>query len=388
MIFFLDTNCYKVYTSYKKYHYVIIFRLTEDYMHKKLFIPGPIEVRHDVLEKMSSPMIGHRSKDASELQKNISDKFKKLFYTENEILLSTSSGSGLMEAAVRCCTKEKAAVFSIGSFGDRWHEMAVLNNVDADLFVSEPGSITTPEMVDEALSTGVYDLVTITHNETSTGVMNPIYEISEVVKKYPDVIFCVDTVSSAGGAKIEVDKLCIDICITSSQKALGLPPGLGICTVTDRVIEKARTIKNRGFYLDLVNLYDTVKKKNYQYPSTPNLSLMYALDYQLGCIMEEGLENRFARHLDMARYTREWAKKNFQLFPEEKYASVTLTTIKNTKNINVKDLNEELGKRGYVISNGYGSLKEKTFRIAHMADLTLKDIKELLSEIEDVLSIS
>ncbi len=360
----------------------------EDYMHKKLFIPGPIEVKQDILQKMSSNMIGHRSKEASELQRNISDKLKKLFYTENEILLSTSSGSGLMEAAVRCCTKNRAAVFSIGSFGDRWHEMAESNGIEADLFKSEPGSITTPEMVDEVLSTGKYDLVTITHNETSTGVMNPIEEISRVVKNYPDIIFCVDTVSSAGGVKIEVDDLGIDICITSSQKALGLPPGLSMCAITDRSVEKARTVKNRGFYLDLVNLYDTVKKKDYQYPSTPNLSLMFALDYQLDCIMEEGLENRYNRHLEMAEYTRTWAKKNFELFPDERYASATLTAVKNTKGISVKDLNFELGKRGFAISNGYGSLKEKTFRIAHMADLSLDDVKELLLTIEDILSIS
>ncbi|MGB4439383.1 MAG: alanine--glyoxylate aminotransferase family protein [Sedimentibacter sp.] len=357
-------------------------------MHKKLFIPGPIEVQEDVLEKMSTPMIGHRSKEASKLQRDISDKLKKLFYTENEILLSTSSGSGLMEAAVRCCTKERAAIFSIGSFGDRWHEMAVSNGIEADLFSSELGSITTPQMVEEALATGKYDLITITHNETSTGVMNPIEEISKVVKNYPDVIFCLDTVSSAGGVKIEVDKLGIDICITSSQKALGLPPGLSICTISERSVEKARTVKNRGLYFDLVQLYDTVKKKDYQYPSTPNLSIMFALDYQLSLIMEEGLDNRFKRHLEMAEYTRAWAKKNFELFPIEEHASVTLTTVKNTRGISVKDLNAELGKRGFAISNGYGSLKEKTFRIAHMADLTLDDVKELLLTIEDVLSIS
>lgn len=356
-------------------------------MHKKLFIPGPIEVKEDVLEKMSTPMIGHRSKEASKLQRDISEKLKKLFYTENEILLSTSSGSGLMEGAVRCFTKKRAAIFSIGSFGDRWFEMAESNGVEADLFKSELGSITTPEMVEEALSTNKYDLITITHNETSTGVMNPIEGISEIVKKYPDVIFCVDTVSSAGGAKIEVDKLSIDVCITSSQKALGLPPGLGICTVSERAIEKARTVKNRGFYLDFVQLYDTIKKKDYQYPSTPNLSLMFALDYQLDRILQEGFDNRYNRHLEMAQYTRNWAKKYFDLFAEEKNASLTLTTIKNTKNISVKDLNAELGKRGYAISNGYGDLKEKTFRIAHMADLTIEDVKELLNVIEEILNL-
>jgi len=357
-------------------------------MHKKLFVPGPVEVREDVLSKMSSPMIGHRSKDASNLQKGITNKLKKLFYTENEILLSTSSGTGLMEAAVRCCTKERAAMFSIGSFGDRWHEIALSNGIQADLFKSQPGTVTKPEMVDAALKTGKYDLVTITHNETSTGVMNPLDEISRVMKKYPDVIFCVDAVSSAGGVKIETDKLGIDICITSSQKALGLPPGLSMCTISEKAVEKARHVKNRGYYLDLVLLYDTIKKKDYQYPSTPNLSLMFALDYQLDRIMEEGLENRFDRHLAMAEYTRTWAKKNFALFADEKHASVTMTTVDNIRKISVRDLNLELGKRGFAISNGYGELKEKTFRIAHMGDLNLEDIKELLFNIDDILSLA
>lgn len=356
-------------------------------MHKKLFIPGPIEVSKDVLEKMSTPMIGHRSKEASQLQRNISNKLRTLFYTNNEILLSSSSGSGLMEASVRCLTKKRAAIFSIGSFGDRWYDMALSNGVLADLFKSELGSITTKEMVENVLSTNKYDLITITHNETSTGVMNPVYEISETVKKYPEVMFCLDTVSSAGGVKIEVDKLGVDVCITSSQKALGLPPGLAVCTISDRAIEKARTVKNRGYYLDLVQLYDTIKKKDYQYPSTPNLSLMVALDYQLDKILKEGLENRFKRHLEMAQYTRSWAKKYFDIFTDERNASITLTTVKNTRDISVKDLNIELGNRGFSISNGYGNLKEKTFRIAHMAELTLDEVKELLVTIEDILGL-
>nr|WP_312576454.1 alanine--glyoxylate aminotransferase family protein [Sedimentibacter sp.] len=356
-------------------------------MHKKLFIPGPIEVKGDVLERMSTPMIGHRSKEASQLQRNISDKLRTLFYTNNEILLSTSSGSGLMESSVRCLTKKRVAVFSIGSFGDRWYDMATANGVPADLFKSELGSITMPEMVDDVLATNKYDVITITHNETSTGVMNPVEEISKIIKKYPEVMFCLDTVSSAGGVKIEVDKLGVDVCITSSQKALGLPPGLAICTISDRAIEKARTVKNRGFYLDLVQLYDTIKKKDYQYPSTPNLSLMFALDYQLDKILEEGLEGRFLRHKEMAEYTRTWAKKNFDMFTDERNASVTLTTVKNTKDISVKDLNTELGKRGFSISNGYGELKEKTFRIAHMAELTLDEVKELLDNIDDILKL-
>lgn len=356
-------------------------------MHKKLFIPGPVEVAPDVLQKMATPMIGHRTKDASNLQRGISEKMKKVFGTENEILLSTTSGSGLMEGAVRSCTRKKAAIFSVGAFGDRWYDMAVANNVPADKFTVELGQPTTPEQVDEVLKTGEYDLITVTHNETSTGVMNPLDAISEVMKKYPEVIFCLDTVSSAAGSKLEVDKWGVDICITSTQKALALPPGLSICSVSQKALDAAKEVPFRGIYLDILTLHKYVEKKDHQYPSTPSLSHMYALDYQLDKIMQEGLDSRFARHIEMAKYVRQWANKHFELFPAEEYASNTLTNIRNTKGISVGDLNKRLAMRGFMISNGYGDLKEKTFRIAHMGETTLSEVKEVLAEIEDILGL-
>ncbi len=354
-------------------------------MHKKLFIPGPVEVKEDVLLKMATPMIGHRTKDASILQRSISDKMRKVMYTQSEILLSTSSGSGLMEGAIRSCTRKKAAVFSVGSFGDRWYKMAKANRVEADIFKSELGKHTSAEMVDKALETGKYDLVTITHNETSTGVMNPVEEIAEVMKKYPEVVWCLDAVSSLGGSKIEVDKLGVDICITSTQKCLGLPPGMAICSFSNKALEAAKQVEFRGLYLDLLDIYNYIQKKDYQYPSTPSLSHMFALDYQLSNILDEGLDNRFARHIEMADYVRGWAREYFELFTEDKYLSNTLTTVKNTRNISVADLNKKLGQVGYSISNGYGDLKELTFRIAHMADTTLDDVKELIDEINKIL---
>ena len=356
-------------------------------LYKKLFIPGPVNVLDDVLEKMATPMIGHRTKEASDLQRSISERMQKLWYTKEQVLLSTSSGSGLMEGAVRSCTKKRAAIFSVGAFGDRWFKMATSNGVPADKFASEWGQPTTPEMVDKALSTGKYDLITITHNETSTGLMNPIEEIAEVVKKYPDVIFCVDMVSSAGGAKVEVDKLGIDICITSTQKCLGLPPGMAICTFSKKAIERAETVENRGMYFDLLAMYKYILKKDHQYPSTPSLSHMFALDYKLEKMEKEGFENIFKRHEENANFVREWAKKHFEMFAEEKYASNTLTTILNTKGISVADLNKKLAERGFTISNGYGDLKEKTFRIAHMADTTREELVELLGHIEDILGL-
>ena len=357
-------------------------------MFKKLFIPGPTQVHPDVLAKMGTPMIGHRGKDASDLQRRLTEKMRKVMFTENKIAFSTSSGTGLMEGAIRSATLKKAIVFSVGAFGDRWAELAKLNGIECDLHREEAGNPTMPETVEKYLATGKYDTVTITHNETSTGIMNPIEAIADVIKKYPEVIWLVDCVSSMAGAKVEVDKLGIDICITSSQKALALPPGLSICSISPKAEARFEKVGNKGYYLDLKNLVKYIDKKDHQYPSTPSLSHMFALDFQLDRILlEEGLENRFLRHTEMAEFMIDWANKYFEVFPMGGFESLTLTTIKNTREISVKELNDALGKRGMQISNGYGDLKEKTFRIAHMGELNMNDMIEVTSAIEDILKL-
>ena len=349
-------------------------------MVKKLFIPGPVDVRQEVLDAFATPMIGHRTKDISALQERISLNLQKLFYTDNTILLSSSSGTGLMEGAVRCFTAKRALVFSVGAFGNRWAQLAEANGVPVDKVEVEWGNPTLPEAVDEYLATGKYDLFCVTHNETSTGIMNPVEAIAEVKKKYPDVIWCVDAVSSMGGVKIEVDKLGIDVCITSTQKCLGLPPGMSCVSVTDKAIEKAKTIPNRGFYFDYVTLHKFVKTKPYQYPTTPSIPHMFALDLQLKYILEEeGQEARYARHAAMAETARKWALDNgFELLAGEGYRSNTVTTVKNTRDIDVAALAKVAAEEGYLLSNGYGSLKGKTFRIAHMADRTPEVLQEYL----------
>ena len=356
-------------------------------MHKKLFIPGPIDCRPEVLEKLSQPMIGHRTKEATEIGRRIEQNMQKIFRTKNTVVISTTSGSGLMESAIKCCTAKRAAVFSVGSFGDRWYKMATTNGVPADLFSVEAGKCTTPEMVDEVLATGKYDLITVTHNETSSGVMNPVGAIGEVVKKYPDVVFCVDTVSSAGGSDIPVDEWGIDFCITSTQKCLGVPPGLSLAAVSEKAYNRAKTVPNRGLYLDIVSIYDMMVEKA-QYPSTPALSLMYALDWQLDQIVNvEGIENRFARHKEMAEYVRAWARKNFALLADEDCLPKTLTVVKNTRNVDISDLNKKLADYGVTIAAGYGKLKETTFRISHMGDYTMDDMKLVTSSIDKILGL-
>ena len=357
----------------------------------KLFIPGPTIVSEDVLAELSHPMISHRSKAASELQKSISDNLQKILFTNNRILLSTSSGSGFMEGAIRSCTAKRAAVFSIGAFGDKWFKMAKANGIPADKFSSPMGQPTTPEMVDEALSTGKYDLITVTHNETSSGVQNPVEEIAEVMKKYPDVIWCVDAVSSAAGSNIETDKLGIDVLITSTQKALALPPGMAIAAMSQKAYDRTAQVEHRGLYFDLRTIWDFIDKKNYQYTSTPCLPIMFAMDKQLKLIVnEEGIEARFARHEEMAKWTRAWADEYFRVYPNRNYLSKTLTVIDSHikatgELLDFKALNAFLATRNMTAGNGYGDLKDKTFRIAHMGELTIDDLKEVTSAIEEFI---
>ncbi len=353
----------------------------------KLFIPGPTYVHPDVLAKMATPMIGHRTQEASALQKSISEKLRLLMFTKNKIVLSTSSGTGLMEGAIRSSTAKKAIVFSTGAFGKRWHELATLNGIDADLHEEEPGNPTMPETVRKYLQTGKFDTITTTHCETSTGIMNPIEAISEVISDYPSVVWIVDAVSSLGGIKIETDKLGIDICISASQKALALPPGLALASVSPKAEERFKKIGHRGYYLDMLNLCEYIDKKNYQYTSTPSLSHMFALDFQLDRILKEGIEARFIRHIEMAEYTINWANHFFKVFTKPGFESLTVTCIENTRKINVGELNKELRKKDMILSNGYGSLKDKTFRIGHMGDLTIDDVMELTAAVEEILNL-
>ena len=354
-------------------------------MHKKLFIPGPTEVRKDVLEKLSTPQIGHRSKEFSQLYDSVVSKLKKVLETENKIILSTSSGTGLMEAAVRNFSDKRILSTQCGAFSERWGKIAEANGKELDVISVDWGKHIPTEEIDKALATGKYDCLLYTHNETSTGVMNPIEEVAEVMKKYPDVIWCVDAVSSMGGYYYKIDELGVDFILASSQKCWALPAGLAIGVVSEKALEKAKTVKNRGYYFDMMVFmkYD----ERHQTPTTPAIPHLFALDYQLDRIIEEGMENRQNRHIEMAKIVRAWAKEYFDLFPEPGYESITLTTIKNTRGISVAELNEELGKRGKMLSNGYGKLKEQTFRIAHMGDLTKEDIEELLNDINQILEL-
>jgi aspartate aminotransferase-like enzyme len=353
--------------------------------HKRLFIPGPTEVRVENLAALARPQVGHRSAEFSELYRSVVPKLRKLLRTEGKVFLFTSSSTGVWEAAIRNCVRSRVLCCMQGAFSDRWYKVAVSNGKEADKLQVEWGKAITAEAIDEALSQGDYDAITVVHNETSTGVMNHLDEIAEVMKKHPDVMFLVDAVSSMAGAPIDVDAWGIDVCLAGLQKAFSLPAGLAVANVSDRALEKAKTIENRGYYFDFLEMLKYDERD--QTPSTPAIPQINALDAQLDDILAEGIEARFERHANLARIVRKWARDHFAIFSEEGYESPTLTCVANTRGISVADLNKELGKQHAMISNGYGKLKEQAFRIAHMGDTQEWEIRGLLSTIERILEI-
>ena len=350
----------------------------------KLLIPGPVEVREDILKVMSNQLFSHRSQEATEVQKNIEKNMKKIWNTENDILCSTSSGTGLMEAAIKSCTLKKAAVFSMGGFGGKWYEVAVNNGIDTDLYKVEDGEPIKPELLREALDKGIYDTITITHNETSTGVQNNLYELSEVYKDYSDVVVLLDTVSSCGGVNIDVDKIGADVVITSTQKCLGLPPGMAFCAISEKAKDRIFSIGKRGYYLDLITLYEFMEE-SHQYISTPNLSLMKAAEAQLDYIVNvEGIENRINRHRELAKMVADFAKSHGGFFANEDYLSGTITTI-NMENPEIFErVKKSMLDKGIFLAGGYGHLAKVNFRIAHMGDRSVEDMREILSVLSEV----
>lgn len=355
-------------------------------MYKKLFIPGPTHVREEILQAQAAPMLGHRSQEYADLQADVTPKLQKLLYTAQRVYLFASSSTGVMEGAVRQSSNKKVLNTVCGAFSKRWHQITQANGLACDKLEVPMGQAITAELVDEALAKDAYDAITVVFNETSTGIMNPVDEIAALIRdQYPDVLILVDAVSGMAGAKIEFDAWGLDVCLAGVQKCFALPPGLTVCAVSDRARERGQTVPNRGYYF----AWDVMDKRyeKHMTPATPAVSLIQALNKQLDDILAAGLDNRWARHKEMAHFVQDWARKQFKLFGDERYLSHTVTNVENNRGISVADLNTALGERGAMISNGYGDLKEKCFRIAHMGDLTLDDLKWLTGQIEDILGL-
>ena len=349
--------------------------------HTKLVLSGPVEVRREILEAQTQWMIGHRSPEFSDLFARLQTRLRKVFLTDSRVYLLGGSGTGFWEGAARNCIRDNKKVLHLtgGAFGERWALVSQANGKQVDTLAVDWGHGHSPEMVAEALEKEDYDAVCLVHNETSTGVMNPLKEIAEAVHQHDDTLLLVDTVSSFLGTELRVDDWGVDVALTSSQKALALPPGLALAAVSDRALARAKTIEHRGYFFDFLTLEKSLAKNNT--PSTPPISLMFAADRQLDDILAEGLENRWARHRQMRERTHQWVfDREFGLYAQNGYRSDTVTSVLNLREIDVNEWDSFMRERGYAIDKGYGKIRGETFRIPHMGDMQMDRLEDILAQ--------
>ncbi|MEY2479666.1 MAG: hypothetical protein QOI04_593 [Verrucomicrobiota bacterium] len=353
--------------------------------HDKLFTPGPVEVSPKTLAAFSRPMIGHRGEDFKNLYRDIHPKLQTLFGTKQPVFLSTSSAWGVMEASIRNLVSKRVLVCMCGAFSDKWLDVARRCGKEAEALQVDWGKHIDHKDVDLALASGKFDAVTLIHNETSTGVMNPLPEICCTLAKYPDVLLIVDTVSSFSAVKIDMDALGIDVMLTGAQKALALPPGFSLFSVSEKAFARAEKQKDRGYYFDFLEF----KKQQAEWmtPTTPSIGHIYALQSKLDEIFDEGIPARLDRPTKTNALVHDWVRRTgFDFFAEEGFRSKTLTCVKNNRGIDVLKLARDLREKHHlIIDPGYGKLRGKTFRLSNMGDETEETVSHLLACLDDVL---
>ncbi|ARS91763.1 pyridoxal-phosphate-dependent aminotransferase family protein [Natrarchaeobaculum aegyptiacum] len=363
---------------------------TGDYPDKTLYIPGPTEVREDVIEAMCEPTFGHRMDRMTDLYTTIVEDTKTFLGTDNEVIILTGSGTEFWEASTLNLVDENILVPTCGSFSERHANVAERLGKDVDRLEYEWGQAIKPDDIRETLETSDkhYDVVATVMNESSTGVRNPIEEIGDVVAEYPDTYFVVDAVSALGGDYVDIDEHDIDVIFTSTQKAFAMPPGLAVCVVSNEAYERELEKESASWYGGFQRCLDYYERKG-QTHSTPAIPIMLAYRKQMKHMLEEGHDARDERHREMAEYTREWAREHFDMFPEEGYESQTVSCIENTQEIDVAATIDAVSEEyDFVFSNGYGSaLGEQTFRIGHMGEHDLESIQALTDAIEDVAGL-
>jgi aspartate aminotransferase-like enzyme len=354
--------------------------------HVKLHIPGPVEVSEKTFRAFCSPMIGHRGQGFKDLYAKIQPQLQQMLSTRQLVYFSTSSAWGVMEGAIRNLVGKKVLNCMCGAFSDKWLDVSKRCGKNAEALVSQWGSPVRPQEVDKMLATGGFDALTLIHNETSTGVMSPLGEIAALKKKYPDVMFIVDAVSSMTAVPLKFDELGIDVLLAGTQKAFALPPGASVFVCSKAALEKAATAKDRGYYFDFVEFQKNAEQS--MTPSTPSIGHVYALSSKLDDIFAEGLEARYARHAKLAQKTRDWAAKHgFTLFPDQGFESVTLTCVNNGakpggRTVDVAKLQKLVKDAGFLIDGGYGKIKGTTFRISNMGDETEATMDQLYTALD------
>ncbi|MDP9120500.1 MAG: alanine--glyoxylate aminotransferase family protein [Acidobacteriota bacterium] len=351
----------------------------------RFFLPGPTYVPEDARQAMTAPAVGHRSAGFRAFFLKLAERLPPVFRTRGDVMIATGSSTLIMESAVVSTAAEEVLSLTCGAFSERWHSIAQAVGRSADRLSVPWGEAIDPDLVRGALRRKRYDAVTLVHNETSTGVMNPLAEIARAIREESDALVLVDAVSSLAGAPVETDAWGLDLVLAGSQKAFALPPGLTLFTLSDRAAERAGRVRHRGFYTDLLRYRD--KHREGGSITTPATSLFYALDRQLERILAEGIEERWARHERLRQRTAQWAEANGCAQAAAAAArSLTVSCLLPPRGVDPQALVKGVGAKGYTIGGGYGDWKPTTFRIGHMGEVRESDLEALFAELTPVLA--
>lgn len=350
------------------------------------FLPGPTEVRAEVLAAMLKPMIPHRSKEFEDLFARLQNGLKEVFLTRRPVYVAASSGTGMMEAAIRALPPGPVLSLVNGAFSERFAHIAEMCGRKVDRYEVPWGEVHRAEELDNYLSTTKYRAITVAHSETSTGALNQVRTLSDTAHSR-GALCMVDSVSGLGGAELRFDDWGLDYVLTGSQKALALPSGLAFAVASEELIGLAKQAEGRGVYFDLVEM-DRFAQGN-QVPATPAFSLLYALEVQLQAIRAEGIENRWQRHSEMSAATDIWISRvrdnvgvPIENIVERGSRSPTVSTIRLPPGVNGKTFVSKVKDRGIQLGGGYGKLGDTTFRIGHMGDHTVATLERCLDACE------
>lgn len=356
------------------------------------FLPGPTEVRPEILHAMTRPMISHRGADFEALFARIQDGLRPVFRTRHPVLIGTCSATGLMEAGVRCAPAGRVLALVNGAFSDRFARIAEACGRAVERYEVAWGAVHDAAEVRRRLGDGGFAALTVVHSETSTGALNDVRAIAAAARA-GGAVPLIDSVSGLGGAPVEFDAWGLDYLLTGSQKALALPPGLAFAVMSDRFLESARAAEGsagRGVYFDLVEYAAAARKS--QAPNTPAISLYYALDAQVAAIAAEGIEARWARHAAMRDRTIAWVGElrdrgiAIDVLAPEGHRSPTVTTVTLPQGVTSDRVVGAVRARGVTIGTGYGRLREGTIRIGHMGDHTVEGVERCLAVCGEVLA--
>jgi aspartate aminotransferase-like enzyme len=352
----------------------------------KLFTVGPVSCYPQVLDAMGMQMLSHRSQEYTKIHYDTVARFQDFLETENPVYLFSSTGTGFMEASVLNCIKKSMLVCINGSFGERFAEVGRRNGREVITLEPPLGEPITPELLDESLSFNEeVEGVAITHNETSVGLLNDLPSLTLKAKEYRKLVF-VDAVSSMGGTMIKVDEWGIDICFSSSQKCFGVPPGLGIGSVSYNALEKSKEMSNKGWYFDFVNWH----KYHEQGRGTPMTSIIpqvAGINAALKLIDEMGGKRcYFELYERRNKKIREGIKdKGLSTYPKKGYESPTVSCFNAPMGTTGPEVYKAMRTMGFELAQGYGALKESTFRIGNMGYIREEDIDDMLETLGDIV---